>query len=161
MYSCGPNRKEPVLDIYSLVDWLETVNPDRINSLGMYGGEPTINLDLYNNLIYEAINITSLKGKPLWMITNGTWSRDMKQTNDIIDFVVDHDVRLFISNTKEHQEHQDHYTIMKILTLFPEYFVLKEEKEVIVPMGRAQGKVPDVCGRICSTWSAVTGITQQ
>lgn len=142
MYDAGPqNGKE--LDDNMLVDFLETVDWSTVNSVGFYGGEISINTELWghyidavNDAIKRGMNRRKWKGHK-WCITNGSWSERHPSFYSFINFANGHDLRVYISTTEEHKDHQDLNKI-KLLVASGDRFKFKKDdlKGKLLPMGR-------------------------
>ncbi len=66
MYSSGPNVID-LIDMQQFHTWMKTVRWGFINSVGMYGGEPTLFLAEYEHILNNCNQTV-----PKFMITNGT-----------------------------------------------------------------------------------------
>jgi hypothetical protein len=148
-YSARPNYPGDDLDITRLKDFMKGAIPawDNFNSFGFYGGEPSLDLDKWGMYIlliddiqkYEVYGTRRYKNnrKPMWMITNGTWSTSDTEFHRIVDFAFKHDLQVFISTTPYHQEHQD-VRKLKVLVRNSKHFRFKKDdtKSRLLPMGR-------------------------
>lgn len=129
MYNSSPENKQQI-DLKKLVKFLNTIPNKIINSFGLYGGEPSINILLYGkviNLLPENI----LK----FTITNGTWT---KPYNDKFPaFIKKYNLQCFISSTPEHKVFQDPF-IIKVASKSLEFYTIKDDdtQGTLLPMGR-------------------------
>lgn len=144
MYDCSPVKYQKI-DLYDLENFLKTIPDDLINSYGLYGGEPSINILLY----IKVINLLP-KDKPKFIITNGSWTKDPGITWLFINFVLEYNLTCFISSTPQHKVYQDtsflkkitKRSLWKMLKRRPSRFIIKEDdtKEKLLPMGRNKTK---------------------
>jgi len=96
-YKAGPLNKSK-LRLSMAEKFLKTVDWKRISSWGFYGGEPSINLKMYQDfvdLIPDSI--------PKFVITNGTWSNAWTETKRFLDFVWHNKLFVVVSGTEEHR----------------------------------------------------------
>lgn len=146
-YSAGPDKTEwldeTVLDLF-----LKTLDWSEINSVGFYGGEISTNLEIWKGYI-QAVDLSQLEywnedkrrynrfKKPMWCVTNGSWSEKEYSFYQMIDFVRRHDLTVYISTTPWHRAHQD-YRRLKLLTNTSDRFKFKKDdtKSRLLPMGR-------------------------
>jgi hypothetical protein len=140
-YNAGPdNDKE--LAIALALFFLETVDWDRIGSWGFYGGEPSINMEMYQafiNLIPSHI--------PRFVITNGKWTANNTMMDRFLGFCVKNGLFIVISGTDEHKRYQN-AEIIKLFEGLPGVKI--KDDDVIHPMGRAT-KETWACSRKCLT----------
>lgn len=130
MYDCCPERKQQI-DLKALESFLSTIPLELINSYGLYGGEPSINLPLYTSIIALLPATASI-----FIITNGSWSKP--KDKEFVDFVMSFDLTCFISSTPEHKEHQDLEYLEAITKLFRKNFIIKgdDTQGRLLRMGR-------------------------
>ena len=131
MYNASPSNTDK-LDFEKTKTFIETINWDLINSIGFYGGEPSINIPLYQkfiNLIPSHIS--------KFTISNGTWSNSLDDTTNFFEFLIINNLYLVISGTPYHKEHQNLMTLKLLKDEFPDYIRLKGDDQ-IHPMGRAE-----------------------
>lgn len=144
MYDAGPHHKKR-LDLQKTKEFLETVSWQMINSIGFYGGEPSINLALYQkfiNLIPEHI--------PRWLITNGTWSTNINKTCWIMNFVISNNMTMVVSGTEHHLPYQNRYLLHNLKQVYPHNIRLKGEEDRVNPMGRGMSMEESVpCSKEC------------
>jgi len=148
-YDAGPGHNEDI-DIARLKDFMMSArfDWDSFNSFGFYGGEPSLDLDKWGLYIlmvdqiqkYEVYGSRRYKRwrKPMWMITNGTWSTSDVKFHQMIDFAYQHNLEVFISTTPYHKKHQD-VDKLKILVSSSKHFKFKKDdtKSRLLPMGRS------------------------
>ena len=147
-YNAGPNHDED-LDIERLQSFIKGAVPDwdNFNSFGFYGGEPSLSLELWGLYIlmideiqkYEVYGTRRYKKwkRPIWMITNGTWSTSDSDFHQMVNFATQYDLQVFISTTPYHQEHQNRKRL-EILVRNSERFRFKKDdtRSRLLPMGR-------------------------
>ena len=131
MYCSSPDNHLE-LDIERVKPFMETVNWDRVLSWGLYGGEPSVNTDLYLRFIKLIPHST-----PKFIITNGAWTSARGAYIGMLQFlnlVASNDsLRVIVSGTPEHKKFQD-LEIIAQLGREPG-FTLKGDDEMH-PMGR-------------------------
>jgi organic radical activating enzyme len=133
MYDASPEFHSNLYLQYT-ADFLKQFNWEMINSFGFYGGEPSIQTELYDkyiNLVPESI--------PKFIITNGTWSVSDKYTELFINWCALHRMRIIISSTPEHIKYQDRNFLINLQKEFPGAIELKQPDEIHA-QGRAIGK---------------------
>jgi len=150
MYNSGPNVTTE-LNYIKTVKFLATVDWEMINSWGFYGGEPSINLPLYQKFIDLIPN-----NIPKFIITNGTWSVDTQDCLDFIRFVDNNKLHIVVSGTPYHMRYQNRVVLESFKEICPEGFTLKEDDK-IQPMGRAS-KNNWKCTNKCTTYDCATRI---
>jgi hypothetical protein len=151
MYVSSP-RSKLTLDLEKTIQFTRTIDWDKITSCGFYGGEPSINIELYQkfvDLIPSSV--------PKFIITNGRWSLDYKkekgECSKFLNWCNDNRLWIKVSGTPEHKKYQNRH----FLEIFYEnmkrdgYNVmgLKEDDE-LHPMGRL-AKEEWTCTRKCLT----------
>lgn len=143
MYDCSADSRLRI-DLGKLWEFLRSIPTGLINSFGLYGGEPSINIPLYKRIIAMLPLDASL-----FIITNGVWSKPC----DIhfIEFVLDFNLKCFISSTPEHRMFQDTYILKSILRNY-DNFIIKDDdtQKRMLPMGRNKSSVWD-CAKRCLT----------
>lgn len=151
MYNSGPEVTAE-LDYIKTAEFLTTVDWEMINSWGFYGGEPSINLPLYQkfmNLIPKHI--------PKFIITNGTWTTDTQACLDFINFISDNGkLHIIVSGTPYHKEKQNYMVLEDFKKISPESFTLKGD-DTIQPMGRAS-KSNWNCTNKCTSYNCATRV---
>lgn len=140
-YDAGPEHDEH-LDRMELIKFLQTVDWADINSIGFYGGEVFLDLNTFGR--YVAIvksaqlnaGIKKTKLKPMWCISNGTFSKSASHFANVITFVHLHNLRVYISTTSYHKE--DQHKRIRNLTKASDNFRFKKDdtKSRLLPMGR-------------------------
>ena len=128
MYDCSSDTKLQI-DFVKLEKFLPTIPEKAVNSWGLYGGEPSINIPLY-----ERVLDLLPKEVPKFVITNGTWTKPFD--DQFSRFVSKYNLHCYISSTPEHLIFQDTY-VLKVLESFDEYTIKHDDtKERMLPMGR-------------------------
>jgi hypothetical protein len=128
MYNAGPDNKE-ILSLYKTKRFLKTVDWSQINWCGFYGGEPSINMPLYDKFV-ELVPKSIKK----FVITNGTWSLDEYATIRFLRWCV-RKFHIIISSTPEHVKYQNRPFLEILSHNYPDEIVLKEPDEI-----HAQGR---------------------
>lgn len=131
MYDCSPDQCQQIqLDL--LKDFLETIPDNLINSYGLYGGEPSINLSLYE----KVIELLPLE-KPKFIITNGAWSKDIELTKLFIEFVEKYSLMCFVSFTSQHKAYQNSFFLRRLAERKWNFEIKKDDTQRgLLPMGR-------------------------
>lgn len=150
MYDAGKDKKD-ILDIGKTRKFLETVHWDRVNSCGFYGGEPTINLPLYQKFI-DLVP----KGMKKWIITNGTWSTDFDKMEEALRFFGDNDMYVIVRGAEYHRKFQSREMLQWLKRYHPDSIRLKGA-DVIHPMGRAKDNGAE-CTRKCGSYAVPTRV---
>jgi len=130
MYNSGPNNKME-LDFEQTIKFTSTIKWPLINSIGFYGGEPSINIGLYQKFI-DLIP----KDIPKFIISNGSWSTELYKTLDFLNFLKINNFHLVISGTPYHKKFQNERRLLILKDLYPKNITLKGD-DIIQPMGRA------------------------
>jgi hypothetical protein len=100
MYDASPDN-HMTLDFEKTKVFLNQFDWSMINAFGFYGGEPSIEMSLYDKFIkLVPENIQK------FVITNGTWSKSEIDTLNFIKWCVKHQFHVIVSGTPEHQLHQ-------------------------------------------------------
>lgn len=131
MYDAGPNKFQ-VINIRKLEEFTDTIDWDKINSCGFYGGEPSIEKPLYT----EVMGLIPINIK-IWIITNGSWSRNEMSYYNFVDWAYKHSLQVFISSTPYHKQYQNVKAI-EHLVKNTDWIEIKADdtKESLLPMGR-------------------------
>lgn len=138
MYKAGP-KNNIQLDFNLAKYFVKTVDWEKICGWGFYGGEPFIEMDLYQQF-YKLIP----ENIPKFIITNGLWSKSKNDTDKFLYWCANNKFRVVISScTKEHRNHQDLKIIKKLSHLEGIHVKFKEEE--LHPMGR------NFYGTVCCT----------
>jgi hypothetical protein len=156
MYNSSPTVDD-AMDLVALRSWLETVDMNQIASFGIYGGEPSINLNEYARIMDMLAHLD----KPHFIITNGSWSRDYDCTMRFLEFCAQYRMHIVVSGTPEHRAHQDRTVLEWLAKQEPGAFRLKPEEENFHPMGRLVGKMPFSCSRKCMSWNRALRVAVQ
>lgn len=144
MYNAGPTNTDQ-LDFEKTKTFTKNINWNLINSIGFYGGEPSINMPLYQKFIDL---IPSHISK--FTISNGTWSNSLDETTNFFEFLMVNNLYLVISGTPYHKKHQNLMTLQILKNEFPDHIRLKDDDK-IHPMGRAS-KIDWTCTKKCQTF---------
>lgn len=158
MYRSGP-AVQGTLDLAKLEHWLHTVDPERIASFGVYGGEPGIDLMGFGRCLVLAERIIGVR--PRFVITNGTWSTDAARTERFLDWAGQHRLSIVVSGTPEHRKFQDRKVLENLAAQQPTAIRLKPEEENLHAMGRLEGKMPFSCSMKCVSWDRALRIAVQ
>jgi organic radical activating enzyme len=132
MYNCSSDsRQQQQIDLSSLKIFLESIPIGLINSWGLYGGEPSINIPLYK----EVIKLLPIDA-PKFIITNGTWSEGAIDHRPLFSLVEKYNLHCFVSSTPEHKAHQNPHVI-SVVNTFDEFTIKEDDtKKNMLPMGR-------------------------
>ena len=136
MYSCGPNVKDR-LDLNKLKAFIKTIDFDKyINSIGLYGGEVSLHLEEYSEIVKMLPTETKV-----WTITNGTWSKALESTNKFLTWASNNEVYpAIVSGNSEQVVHQNREELINLQQEFPNWLVLKGPDKVFLAMGRLENK---------------------
>ena len=129
MYRASPGSTI-TLDYKATAEWMKTVEWDKVVGWGLYGGEPFIDMELYQKF-YELLP----KGTHCFVITNGTWSRTDEDTKTFLKWCANK-FHIIVSGTQEHQRHQSVNFIRALAKEYNEALTYKEGEEEMHPMGR-------------------------
>ena len=129
MYNCSTKNKL-TLDLNTFKQFCKTIDWTKIKNCGFYGGEPAINMSLYQSFI-DLIPKNMLR----FTITNGSWSNNYEKGLEFIKFCSKNKLSVIVSGTEEHRQFQDRTLLQKLMKYKMLY--LKDEDE-IHPMGRAK-----------------------
>jgi len=132
MYDCGPDNKIR-LDYQKTVNFAKQIDWSLINTVGFYGGEPSIEMEFYDKFIALVPEDT-----PRFVITNGTWSTDIKKTINFLEWCIRSKFHVLVSGTHEHVIHQDKKILKLVRDDYPDCIRLKEPDEIHA-QGRAAG----------------------
>jgi hypothetical protein len=148
MYDCSPEN-QTILDYEKTKQFLEGFDWTMINIFGFYGGEPSINTELYDKFI-----ALIPKNTPKFVITNGTWSTSKDETDKFLEWCFKNQMWLIVSSTPEHIKHQRR-EFLEILSRnlnkeVPGFMVLKDPDEIHA-QGRARNypDIPKDCKLSC------------
>ena len=136
MYSCGPNVKDR-LDLNKLKAFIKTIDFDKyINSIGLYGGEVSLHLEEYSEIVKMLPTETKV-----WTITNGTWSKELDKAVNFLTWAESNNVSpIIISGNDEHTAHQNVPGLVGLQRMFPKNIVLKKPDTELLSMGRLAHK---------------------
>jgi len=149
MYEASPDNRA-ILDIAKTKRFISTIDFDKINAMGFYGGEISADYERYQKFI-DLVP----KNVVRFTITNGTWSVNEEKIKKFIDFVQQNNLQVFISTTKHHQPFQSRKALEKLAEKHG--FGLKGEDHII-PMGRAK-KGEWTCSKKCLAYSCPMRLT--
>lgn len=140
MYNSSPSNKRTLpRRIYK--PFIEKIEWSLIRNIGLYGGEPFISLDLYQ----EILDLLPRKISK-FIVTNGTWSRKQKDTEKFLSFCKKNNLKIFVSSMKEQILFQNR----ALLESLKEKKILHLKKEdKLIPMGRAKNKINKKCTFKC------------
>jgi len=155
MYDSGPEVRDGI-SLPLVGQFLSLMNQDDVNAFGLYGGEPWLCMR-ENTRIIEMLP----PGKPVFVITNGTWSKGSRARETFLGWARDHDLYVVVSGTAEHVRHQDRAWLEEYATAHPgDRFRLKEAEAQFISMGRL-GSEPSTCRLKCETGSGPTRIAMK
>lgn len=133
MYSSGPKVND-LLDFQKLRSFLKTVRYGYINAFGIYGGEPWLFMKENSEILnYLPSHI------PAFVITNGTWSKNIIDTTEFMLWAQKHDLQVFVSGTDQHIPFQDREMLARIASTNDRVH-LKPPDTQILPMGYLFGQ---------------------
>jgi len=144
MYNCDLDKKE-TLSIKKVKHFISKINFSKINQFGFYGGEISINLNLYQkfiNLVPDDI--------PKFTITNGSWSTNSDNTEKFVKFVKNNKITTKISCTPEHKKHQNQEILQEVCKKYKNIKIKDNDdtKSKLLPMGRLSNR-PFSCNFKC------------
>lgn len=131
MYNSSPQVRD-TLDLVQLKRFIKTIDFNLINSFGFYGGEPSLFMK-ENTKIMDMMPMRF--GIPKFVITNGTWSKSLEATQNFIQWMLNHRLTVYISQTTWHKQFQDAESLA-FLSKMSKHFILKEPDTQMLPMGR-------------------------
>ena len=129
MYGASPDNKQ-TLSYDTTAKWMKSVVWDRVIGWGLYGGEPFIEMQLYERF-YQLLP----EELPKFVITNGTWSKSDTDAKNFLQWSVGK-FHIVVSGTTEHRRHQSVNFIKKLARQFDGAITYKDEYEEMHPMGR-------------------------
>ena len=144
MYNSSPTNLAE-LDFEATERFVGTIDWSAINSCGFYGGEPGINIPMYERFMGLVP-----EGVPKFTITDGTWSRTIGRTRKFVAFADRNDLQVFISSTEYHRPHQN-MGRMTDVCLVNSRFTIKDGDGERIPMGRLATEKWS-CGFRCMRW---------
>jgi hypothetical protein len=139
MYYCGPENTV-MLDLEKLRRFLATVDWRKVTNVGFYGGEPSVDVSLYQ----QFIDLVPAK-IPRFTITNGAWSTDPAKTKIFLEFCRRNRLVVFVSGTPYHRGFQDRKVLRR---LAGRGLVRLKDADEMHPMGRL-AKKDWTCTRKC------------
>jgi hypothetical protein len=145
MYDASPDNKL-VLDYEKTKKFLTQFDWNMINAFGFYGGEPSIDMELYDRFI--ALIPKQITNK--FVITNGTWSNNYNDTVGFLEWCYDHKFHIIVSSTPEHVAHQNRKLLEQLTKESKDGIELKKPDEIHA-QGRAKG-LPNIitdCKHTC------------
>ena len=141
MYCAGPDV-QMVLDLGATRRFMKTVEWDRVAGWGLYGGEPSIDLSLYQRF-YDLLP----KHIKKFIITNGSWSKDKEKITEFLSWCAER-VYVVVSGTPSHVAHQNR-SFLEELSKDSLGVIIKADDE-LHPMGRL-AKDDWTCTKKCLT----------
>ena len=142
MYDAGPENYTSWMSTRMLGEFLRTVNWNDINSVGFYGGEMFLDLKGFSQYIKKVVSAQEYAGikprkmKPMWCISNGTFSQSNSLFSNVIRFAHIHKLRVYISTTPYQKAHQ-HPRITSAVSNTSNFRFKKDDtKGRLLPMGR-------------------------
>lgn len=135
MYDAGPDNHTR-LNYDKTKLFLAKIDWSVINACGFYGGEPSIDMGLYQQFI-DLIP----KNTQRFVITNGTWSSDANHAAEFLYWCTVNKLRMIVSSTQEHIVHQDREFLQKLAAVSGGNLELKKPDEI-----HAQGRAKDLIG---------------
>ena len=139
MYEAS-SQNDIILDLRKTKKFISTIDFDKINAVGFYGGEISCDYERYQKII-DLIPQKVTK----FTITNGTWSINKEVCRKFINSIKRSKLQVFISTTKFQSAFQDIELLKKIALKYK--FTLKGEDEIIL-MGRAK-RTNWICSKKC------------
>ena len=143
MYDSSP-RIHDRLDPGLARSFIGSLDMERINSFGFYGGEPAVALAEFGEVAIMLPFQT-----PRFVITNGAWSRDEAKTQEFLAWARQHRMQVHVSSTAYHMKFQDRPRL-EALADEHDWVTLKpgERKGDFIPMGKL-GHLPVNCSQLC------------
>lgn len=155
MYDSSPQVHDK-LDLTELKQFIRTIDFNLINSCGFYGGEPSLFMK-ENTKIMDMLPLRF--NIPKFVITNGTWSKSLEATQDFLQWMLDHKLTVYISQTTWHKQFQDAESLA-FLSKMSKHFILKESDTQMLSMGRLARQNPS-CFERCQWDQRPTRIAVQ
>jgi len=149
MYNASPFNTN-TLNYELTKKFVETIDWNVVNSVGFYGGEISIDMQLYNKFI-DLIP----ENKPRFTISNGSWSKNLDVCLNFIDFISNNKLRVKISCTPEHTKFQNITLLKKLQDLSNGNIFIKEHDDTkgkLLSMGRLKYR-PVSCTEKCKSMS--------
>ncbi len=141
-YSAGPDKEERLYQPM-LARFLRTIDWDIINSIGFYGGEVFMNPGLFSSYIELVTRVQKYHGikkaklKPMWCISNGTFTKATSTHYNTVVFAHKHNLTVHVSTTPYHKEHQDEGRARSLIAGSQAFrFKRDDTKKRLLPMGR-------------------------
>ena len=129
MYDASPDNHME-LDFDKTKAFLERFDWSMINAFGFYGGEPYIEMPLYNKFI--ALIPENIQR---FVITNGTWSINFEETQTFLHWCNKNRFHVIVSGTPEHITYQNRLFLKNLEEEFHGSLELKPADEI-----HAQGR---------------------
>jgi len=134
MYKASPENNTQ-LNLEDARIFVKTVDWNKVIGWGLYGGEPSIEMDLYDKF-YQLLP----EDVPKFIITNGSWSKSEYDTDKFLRWCANK-FRIVISScTDEHRNHQN-IDILKELSGRKDVYVKFDDEELHPMGGNFHGKV--------------------
>lgn len=141
-YSAGPNKKEKLYQPM-LARFLISIDWNTINSIGFYGGEVFLNPSMFGSYIQlveqaqKHCGIKKTKFKPMWCISNGTFTKATSTHYNTVVFTHKHNLTVHISTTPHHKKNQHEGRARSLITGSQAFRFKKDDtKKRLLPMGR-------------------------
>lgn len=146
MYDASP-EKTGMLRSNCLRTFMDTVEWERINSVGFYGGEPSLHLGFIENVVTDLIP----ESIPKWIATNGTWSTSKEKTERFLNFCQYNRINnIRVSGNPEQVKYQNRKRLESISKVTPVHLKGCDDMQT---MGRY--KMKRDCEGFCSTFSTM------
>lgn len=128
MYEGSPTNTQK-LDKENFIRFIHTIDWTKIGSLGFYGGEPSINTQLY---LWYILRIPATI--PKFVISNGTWSQSIVKSFNFITWAEENGLKIYVSSNNEQKICQNK-TILDLMQN-EGLIIIKKSDETFYPMGR-------------------------
>lgn len=100
------------------------------------------------------------RSMPRFIITNGTWSKNIVDTTKFMLWVEQHRLEVFVSGTDQHVSFQDRTMLEDLAARYPKIVHLKKADTQILPMGKLFG-APVKCTAKCMRQDVPTRLAVQ
>ena len=142
-YDAGPDQ-EGTLSPAALARFLGTTNWNAVNSVGFYGGEVFLRPQMFSKYItivkkaQKHCGVKPRKMKPLWAISNGSFTRSNSRHYNTVVFAHLHGLKVHISTTPYHKKYQHAGRARSLITGSKAFRFKKDDtKKRLLPMGRS------------------------
>lgn len=155
MYDSSPRVKDR-LDIGVAKAFVASLEMERVNSFGFYGGEPAVAMAEFGQ-VAEMLPV----GKPRFVISNGVWSKDKAKTEEFLAWAKGHQMAVYVSSTPYHQKFQDRAYLERLAEADGTLTLKEAEKKGdFIPMGKL-GHLKVNCSQMCVKHERATRIAIQ